>query len=165
MSLDTDTRPLRRGALITLGWLLTAAGVLLFPLPGPGLLLLAAGLWLLAEQYPWAERHVHAVRHRALVAAARGVVTPGKTLGSVAFAMAMTASGGLWLWKPDQPSWWVLPSWTWLPGGSWAGTSQVLSGLVTLALVGYAWRRFHGRPDLVAELRAERAEQAEEGGR
>lgn len=138
--------------MLVLGWLLTLAGIVLFPLPGPGLLLLAAGLAVLADHYPWAERYVDRVRLRALRAAAAGVRTPWRTVGTVLVTALLGASGVLWLWAPPQPSWWVLPAWTWLPGGLWSGIGQIVSGLVALALVGYAWRRFHDDPHAVLAL-------------
>ena len=143
---------MRRVLLTAAGWILTLVGVVLFPLPGPGLLLMAVGMALLAREYDWARRHVDGLRRRALLSAARGVVTTPKALTTLAVTIVLTGSGALWLWKPAEPSWWPLPSWCWLPGGFWAGVSQALSGLVTLALVLHAWRRFHHRPDLVAEL-------------
>lgn len=144
-----------RLTVLAVGWVLLLAGIVMFPLPGPGLLLAAVGMGLLARHYPWAERRVDDLRRRALLGAARGTVTLPRAVGSVVVALALTATGALWLWAPAEPSWWLLPSWTWLPGGFWAGVSQILSGLVTLALVLYAWRRFHGRPDLVDELARE----------
>lgn len=135
-----------------LGWLLTVAGVVLFPLPGPGLLLLAAGLAILAEHYAWAEKRVDRVKLRALRGAAAGVQTPWRTFWTVLVTTALGASGVLWLWEPSQPAWWVLPRWTWLPGGLWSGIGQIVSGLVALALVGYAWWRFHDDPEAVAVL-------------
>jgi hypothetical protein len=150
-----------RGLLLTAaGWILTLVGIVLFPLPGPGLLLMAIGMALLAERYPWARRHVDSLRHRALLGAARGVVTTPKALSTLAVTLVLTGSGAFWLWRPSQPAWWVLPAWTWLPGGFWAGISQALSGLVTLALVVHAWRRFHHRPELVAELERRERETA-----
>jgi hypothetical protein len=142
--------------LTAAGWALTLTGIVLFPLPGPGLLLMAIGMALLAERYSWARRYVDSLRHRALLGAARGVATTPKALSTLLITVALTASGALWLWKPPRPAWWVLPAWTWLPGGFWTGIGQALSGLVTLALVGYAWRRFHHRPDLIAELEDQR---------
>jgi acetamidase/formamidase len=138
-----------------LGWVLTVAGVVLFPLPGPGLLLLAAGLAILAEHYTWAEKRVDRVKLQALYSAAAGVRTPWRTFWTTLVTAALGASGVLWLWEPAQPAWWVLPHWTWLPGGLWSGIGQIVSGLVALALVYYAWRRFHDDPQAMAELRAQ----------
>jgi hypothetical protein len=126
---------------LTLGWLLTAVGVVLFPLPGPGLLVMVVGLALLAEHHPWAARWVDRLRDRAVHEARRGVATRWRTAWSVLGSLALAASGLLWVWAPAQPDWWVLPAWTWLPGGLWAGVSQVLSGLATLALVLVVHRR------------------------
>jgi hypothetical protein len=145
---------MRRVLLSGLGWAVTIIGVVLFPLPGPGLLLIAVGFWLLATQHEWAARRVDGVRLRALHGAARSVVTVPRTLWSVAVSLALAASGVLWLWDPDPPAWWsaALPDWLWLPGGAWSGVGQIVSGLMTLALVGYAWVRFHGRPDEVSGI-------------
>ena len=142
----------RRTAASAVGWLLTAAGVVLFPLPGPGLLLLAVGLALLAEQHDWAARRVDRVRLRALRGAAGGVRTRRRAAATTVTTAALGASGLLWVWGPPAPTWWVLPDWTWLPGGVWSGIGQIVSGVIALALVGYSYRRFHGRPDAVAAL-------------
>lgn len=144
--------PVRRVVVGVAGGVLTLVGVVLFPLPGPGLLLILVGLLLLAREFPWAERRVEQVRHRAVLGAARGVTTRSRAAWSVLVTSALAASGLLWVWAPAQPAWWVLPPWTWLPGGLWAGISQLLSGLVTLGLVLWAYRRFHGRPEEVAAL-------------
>ena len=129
-----------RGWVLTVvGWVLLLVGVVLFPLPGPGLLLMAAGLAILATQYDWAERRVDALRDRALDGARRGVATHRKAWTSLLVCALLASSGLLWVWAPAQPAWWALPGWTWLPGGLWAGLSQFLSGLLTLALVGYAY--------------------------
>jgi len=148
---------LRRTAYVALGWVLLVTGIALFPLPGPGLLLIAAGMAMLARHYTWAQRRVDRLQRRALLEAARGVRTPLRAVWSYAIALLLTVAGLLWLWAPAEPAWWVLPSWTWLPGGFWAGISQILSGLVTLALVAYAWWRFRRSPDWLAELEREHA--------
>jgi hypothetical protein len=132
---------LRGWTIATLGWVLTAVGIVLFPLPGPGLLVMVVGLALLAERYTWAARWVDRLKDRAVEGARRGVSTPWRAAWSVAGSLALAASGLVWLWAPPEPAWWLLPSWTWLPGGWWAGVSQILSGLVTLALVLDTYRR------------------------
>ncbi|WP_148616428.1 PGPGW domain-containing protein [Nocardioides rubriscoriae] len=129
----------RRWGVVVAGWLLLAVGVVLFPLPGPGLLVMLAGLLLLARESEWAERQVVALRERVLEEAKRGVATGWRALWSLTTCALLAASGLLWLWEPARPDWWVLPAWTWLPGGWAAGVSQLVSGLLTLGLVGYAW--------------------------
>ncbi|MCY7396817.1 MAG: PGPGW domain-containing protein [Nocardioides sp.] len=144
-----------RGVVVSAaGWVVTLIGVVLFPLPGPGLLLIAVGLWLLATQHDWAARRVDRVRLQALHGAARGVATVPRACWSVVLSLALAASGLLWLWVPAPPGWWSasLPDWLWLPGGTWSGVGQIVSGLITLGVLGYAWVRFHGRPEELAEI-------------
>lgn len=45
----------KRAAVFSLGVVLVAAGVALLVLPGPGLLLIIAGLAVLATEFAWAE--------------------------------------------------------------------------------------------------------------
>lgn len=141
-----------RVVAIVTGWVLLLAGVVMFPLPGPGLLLGVAGLGILARQQEWAARRVDRLRLRVEVGAARGVRTHPRAWASILVTAGLAASGALWLWAPAQPGWWALPAWTWLPGGVTAGISQIVSGLVSLALVVHSYRRYHGRPDELARL-------------
>lgn len=143
-----------RLAAIVVGWVLLLAGIVLFPLPGPGLLLGVAGLGILARYQRWAARRVDRWRVRVELSAARSVRTHPRAWASIAVTALLAASGVLWLWAPSQPSWWSLPTWTWLPGGLTAGLSQILSGLVSLALVVHSYRRYHGAPDELARLEA-----------
>lgn len=43
-------------ARLTLGWITLLGGIVMMPLPGPGLPLVLAGLGLLASRYAWARR-------------------------------------------------------------------------------------------------------------
>ncbi len=62
-------RPLRMVMALTVGGTLVAVGIALLVLPGPGLLLIAVGLALLATEFAWA-RHVLAQgKHHATRAA------------------------------------------------------------------------------------------------
>lgn len=146
---------LKRLALETLGWLLVVAGIAALVLPGPGLLMIFAGLALLSQQYEWAERRVDPVRLRALRGAAEGVETWPRICLSILGALVIDAFGILWTVHPPAPAWWPLADAYWLLGGRWTGVTLILSGLIALALIVYSYRRFHDKPDAVRALEAE----------
>jgi uncharacterized protein (TIGR02611 family) len=53
-------RPLAARVGVALaGFLVVLGGILLIPLPGPGVLVIAVGLFLLALEFAWAERALH----------------------------------------------------------------------------------------------------------
>lgn len=140
----------RRIVLETLGWILVVAGIAALVLPGPGLLMVFAGLALLSQQYDWAERRVEPVKERALKAAAEGVETVPRIVMSVVFALLLVAAGVLWIWGPAAPGWWPVDESWWLLGGWGTGATQVASGLIALAMIVYSVRRFRirgERPD------------------
>ena len=143
----------KRVVLETLGWVLLVLGVALIFLPGPGLLGIFAGLALLSQQYDWAERRVEPVKVRALIGAAEGVETWTRILLSLAGVAILVACGVVWIKRPDAPDWWPVSDTWWLPGGYWTGVTQIASGAIALALIGYSFRRFHGKPEAVRELR------------
>jgi hypothetical protein len=88
---------LRRMARIVAGSFLVLAGLLMWVLPGPGLLTIAAGLLVLSRDFPWAARMLERVRARLPQDEAgqthRGVVVASITLavlsigGSLAFLL------------------------------------------------------------------------------
>jgi uncharacterized protein (TIGR02611 family) len=55
----------RRIAVAAAGSTLVAAGLVLLVLPGPGLLLITAGVALLATEFAWAQRWLASIRRRA----------------------------------------------------------------------------------------------------
>lgn len=142
----------KRIVLETLGWVLLLLGVAAIFLPGPGLLGIFAGLALLSQQYDWAERRVEPVRLRALRGAAEGVETWPRIVASCLGALVLAACGVLWIVKPASPDWWPLSDTWWLPGGVWTGVTQIASAFIAWALIVYSYRRFHGKPEAVAEL-------------
>lgn len=146
---------MRRLLLSSTGWVLVLLGVVLYPLPGPGLLVLVLGLALLSRHDPWAAQRLAPLRHRALVETRRSVATWPRTLVTAALTVGLGASGLLWLAEPPQPDWWGLPAWTWLPGGTWTGVGQVGSGLVGLGIV--VWARARLGPGASAQDPALRA--------
>lgn len=143
---SSGLRWLRKTGVTILGWFLLLLGVAALLLPGPGLLMLVAGLVILSQEYDWAERRVEPLKVKAFAVAAYGVRTWPRILGSMLGGLAVVAAGVLWFLDPEIPEIWVIgPR---LPfGGEAAGLSIVLSGLVALALIAYSVRRFRGHRD------------------
>jgi hypothetical protein len=134
MSTSSGHRPsaglAKKIAFGLVGGLLLVAGVALLVLPGPGLLLVLAGLLVLANAFPAAQRFVAPVRHRAMQAAEESVSSPVRILFSVGTGLVLIAAGVVWGLKPD------------LPLGGWAtGASLILSGVVLLALLAVSHHR------------------------
>lgn len=132
----------KRIALETIGWVLVVAGIAGLILPGPGLLMIAAGLVILSQEYEWAERRVEPIKRQALRGAAEGVETNFRVGLSVLFALILMACGVLWILNPPQPGWWPLPDWLWLPGGPPTGITQVLSSFIAIGLIVWSFRRY-----------------------
>lgn len=143
---------MRRALLSTTGWLLVATGVVLYPLPGPGLLVLALGVGLLGRHDPWAARRLAPLQERALVETRRSVATLPRFLLTAGVTVLLGASGLVWLADPPRPAWWVLPAWSWLPGGAWTGVGQLVSGAVGLAVVVWARRVLVGTDRVMKTL-------------
>jgi hypothetical protein len=119
----------KRGAVLVGGGVLVLVGIVLLVLPGPGLLLVLAGLLVLSNEFPAVDRYVDPVRDRALQAAEESVSSPLRITGSVLAGLALIGAGVLWGLVPT------------LPLGGWAtGSSLILSGIVLLVLLGYSYR-------------------------
>jgi hypothetical protein len=124
----------KRVAVLVAGGLVLLVGVALLVLPGPGLLLVLAGLLILANEFPAVEKYVDPVQDRAMKAAEQSVSSPLRIAGSVLAGLALIAAGVAWGLFPE------------LPMGGWAtGSSLLLSGVVLLALLVYSYRRVQVR--------------------
>jgi len=77
---------LRRVGRIGAGSFLVLLGIVLWVLPGPGLLTIAAGLVLLSRDFPWAARMLEHVRKR-LPQDEHGQTHRGVIVASVTFAV------------------------------------------------------------------------------
>ena len=126
-----------------LGWTLVILGLAAMILPGPGLLLLFAGLAILSQQFSWAERRVEPVKRQAFKTAEEGVATRTRIVVSVLGGLGLIALGVLWGIRPDAPAWWPARESWWLVGGWATGSSLIFSGLAVLVLLAYSYRRFH----------------------
>ncbi len=126
-----------------LGWTLVLLGLAAMILPGPGLLLLFAGLAILSQQFAWAERRVEPVKRQAFRTAEEGVATRTRIVASVLGGLGLIALGVVWGIQPDVPDWWPARDSWWLVGGWATGSSLIISGLAVLGLLVYSYRRFH----------------------
>ena len=116
------------------GGLLLVVGVALLVLPGPGLLLVLAGLLVLANGFPKAQKFVAPVEKRAMQAAEESVSSPLRMVFSIGTGVALMAAGVVW---------WVVPG---LPLGGWpTGASLELSGLILLGLLVVSYRRVQAK--------------------
>lgn len=87
-----------RFARISVGVVVTGFGILLLALPGPGLVVVAVGLGILAQDVPFARRILDSVQERIprdddgnLPAGAKVML-----VGSIAFAVAASAASVWW---------------------------------------------------------------------
>lgn len=116
------------------GGLLLLTGIALLVLPGPGLLLVLAGMLVLANDFPTAQRYVAPVERRAMQAAEESVSSPLRIAFSVGTGLVLIAAGVIWWLRPD------------LPLGGWpTGISLILSGLILLTLLVVSYHRVQQR--------------------
>lgn len=127
---------MKRATIAVVGAVVLLIGVALLVLPGPGLLLVLAGLLILASEFPALEKHVDPVRDRAMKAAEDSVSSPLRIAGSVLAGLGLIAAGIIWGLR-------VFP---WLPFPGWStGSSLILSGIVLFALLGWSYRKVTAR--------------------
>lgn len=134
---------LRKTWVTVIGWVLVLVGVAALILPGPGLLLLLAGLVVLSQEYEWAARRVEPVKEKAFEVAKAGVSTVPRIMLSALGACAVIAVGVLWWLDPEIPE--IGPVGPQLPFGGWpTGSSIALSGLIAMGLLVFSIVRWRG---------------------
>jgi hypothetical protein len=134
MANGTRSNPAKRVAALVGGGVVLLVGIALLVLPGPGLLLVLAGLIILANEFPAVEKFVDPVQDRAMKAAEESVSSPLRIAGSVLAGLLLVGAGVVWGLFPA------------LPLGGWpTGSSLILSGVVLLALLVYSYRRVQAR--------------------
>ncbi len=83
-----------RLARMTLGFLVLIVGIIAIPAPGPGWLIVALGLGILAQDFVWAERALNIVRKR-LPQTDDGKI-PKSTWIGVAVATVIATGASIW---------------------------------------------------------------------
>lgn len=137
-------KTMKRFALEIVGWTLMLAGIAALVLPGPGLLMIFGAMLILSQQYEWAERRLAPVERRALLAAAQGVRTLPRIIGSCLGAIWLIGLGVYWVVAPPAPGWWPVDDHWWLLGGIPTGITLIASGFLAVGLLIYSYKRFRG---------------------
>ncbi|WP_129841888.1 PGPGW domain-containing protein [Streptomyces sp. RFCAC02] len=131
-------RHIRRAFALTVGGVLLLIGVALLVLPGPGMLLVLAGLVVLAREFPSVDRHIEPVRVRAVWASEESVSSPWRIAGSVLAALCLIGAGIVWG---------VVPG---LPFEGWSvGSGLILSGIVLAVLLVWSYRQVRAKRESV----------------
>jgi uncharacterized protein (TIGR02611 family) len=115
------TRNAKRLAVLVVGCTVLAAGLAMLVLPGPGVLVVVAGLAILATEFAWAERAMNTTLNRA--SKVSGAVTGNAT------GRAMLAISALFLVSSGVVVFLVLDTWR------MAGLTLVLAGVVGMAVL------------------------------
>ncbi len=120
----------KRAVVAVLGVALLLIGVALLVLPGPGFLLIAAALALLATQFEWAKRPLDYAWDKAQVGIDEVGRSRFRTALSMLSALVLVAIGVLDLAGIDIP--WV---------NTLTAAMLILSGLILVGTIVYALRR------------------------
>lgn len=124
----------KRVTIAIVGGIVVLIGIALLVLPGPGLLVVLAGLLILASEFPTLERYVDPLRDRAMKAAEDSVSTPFRIVWSILAGLGLIGAG---------IAWGLIP---WLPLHGWStGSSLILSGLILYALLIWSYRKVKAR--------------------
>ncbi|MEE4544720.1 PGPGW domain-containing protein [Streptomyces sp. V4-01] len=117
------------------GGVVVLVGLALLVLPGPGLLLVLAGLILLGRAVPAVARFEEPVRKKAMEGVEASVASRWRIAGSLLAGLGLIGAGVVW----------GVRALSWLPFAGWStGSSLILSGLILLGLLLWSHRRVHG---------------------
>lgn len=128
------------------GWLLVLTGLAALIFPGPGLLLTAGGVALLALRYKWAKRLLRPIKRKAMGLARLSVKTWPRIILSTLFACLLLGIGTWWGIGTPVPTWWTIDSQWWLFGGWGTGSTLMGSGIIALGTLIYSFHHFRNEP-------------------
>lgn len=130
---------LKRSAVTIVGVGLVLGGIALMPLPGPGILVVVAGLAVLATEYVWARRLLRRAKNEAERAQEEAVASPVRIAITVLSALAVCGIGITMLVVDDVP--W--PIWDSLIDSVWSpmtGGVVVVTSLIPLVTTAVSLR-------------------------
>src|SRR5215207_1246870 len=96
----------KKSVVTILGVALLAAGLAMMVLPGPGILVIVAGLAVLGTEYVWARSLLDRAKTQAEKAQEAAVASRARTAGTVVFGVLMVTLGvAMLLLDLDVPFW------------------------------------------------------------
>ncbi len=113
---------LKRFAVTIVGVALLVLGAAMMVLPGPGILVIVAGLALLATEYVWARRMLKTAQAQAEKVQEAAVASPLRTAATVLFGLVLLGLGLAMVFLRDVD----LPFWSPVTGGILAVTALIL---------------------------------------
>lgn len=137
---------LRRTGLEFLGWALAIVGIVALFAPGPGLLMIFAGVACLAQNHGWARMILTDVERRAKIGARESVKSVPRIAIGVLGGFWVVACGIVWgagLIEIPEFDVWFLHFGPELPFQGWAtGALLIASGLVAWILIVVSYRNY-----------------------
>ena len=139
---------MKRSVVTTVGVCLLLGGIALMPLPGPGILVVVAGLAVLATEYVWARRLLRRAKSEAERAQEEAVASRPRIALTVLSALAMCGIGITMLVVRDVrwPVWDGLVDSLWTPT---TGSVIIVTSLIPLVTTAVSLRssrdKQHGR--------------------
>ena len=112
----------KRFAATILGGGLLLLGLAMMVLPGPGILVIVAGLAVLGTEYVWAQRLLKRAKSQAEKVQEAAVASPVRTALTVLFGIGLLGVGVAMIAKPDVQ----LPAWGPVTGSILAVTALIL---------------------------------------
>jgi uncharacterized protein (TIGR02611 family) len=120
----SSARLIRRVVVTLVGLAVLGLGIALLALPGPGVLVIALGFFILSAEYEWARRYFETARKKAADLADQAVSKPWSTVLSILASLGLIAAGVVWGTVSAVP----FASW-------WAGGSLIFGGLAALITI------------------------------
>lgn len=93
---EARAHALVRTGRMTLGFLVVIIGIIALPLPGPGWLIIAAGLSILAKDVAWAERLLRYIRKRVPGIPEDGKIPPSSLATMAVISLAFISASVWW---------------------------------------------------------------------
>jgi uncharacterized protein (TIGR02611 family) len=123
---------IRKVVLTLVGLAIMAVGVVMMVAPGPGVIVIVAGLFVLSFEYEWAQRRFEQLRDKAVDAAHATARSTWQLTLAIASSIAIIGGAIVWGLQED----WPFSSWT-------LSASLIGSGLLALGTV--VWSVFDVR--------------------